>query len=70
MPFPKKPGLLDSKCRTRTHKIILEQHFDTPDSKGLSKTTSIISKGFRSQMEEAATGQRWDNLSCNKGETN
>lgn len=21
-------------------------------------------------MEEAATGQRWDNVSCNKGETN
>lgn len=47
------------------------EHSDTPDSKGSQRRLASFPKDSEArQMEEAATGQRWDDLSCNKGKTN
>lgn len=37
-----------------------------PEANKLSKTTWVVSKELRGHLEEAPTGQRWDNSNFNK----
>lgn len=53
--------MADSRSRQKMYKKSLDHH-DTPDN----TEAKVMAEGPRSQLEEAPTGQRWDNPSLIK----